>query len=146
MCVGTVYVLNMYIVEEQSEPSQTSKMERFMKINNSSKPLTIFAKCSILYVREGSEHCKSFGGKWKPRYGTKWVNDIRVILFLLCSSTELKFIGKFYGSSRCTNADVKIFQYLRLHMEISHQNTLHFFRYAHMIREKFVYKHLETIG
>ena len=43
-----------------------------------------------------------------PRYGKKWVNDIRVILFLLCSSTELKFIGKFYGLSRYTTADVKI--------------------------------------
>ena len=42
-----------------SEPCQTSKMELFLKIINGRKPLTIFAKSSILDVWLGSE--RAFG-------------------------------------------------------------------------------------
>ena len=41
--------------EAYSEPSGTSKMEFFAKIVNGWKPLTIFAKSSILDIRLGSE-------------------------------------------------------------------------------------------
>ena len=39
-----------------SEPCQTSKTERFAKIVNGLKSLTILAICSILDVRQGSEY------------------------------------------------------------------------------------------
>ena len=42
--------------EVSSEPCQTSKTERFAKTANNWKPLTIFAKCSILDVWQGSEY------------------------------------------------------------------------------------------
>ena len=38
------------------KPCQTSKTERFAKIVNVSKPLTIFAKYSILHVWQVSEY------------------------------------------------------------------------------------------
>ena len=40
----------MQYVEAYSEPCQTSKMERFAKIVNGKKPLTIFAERSVLDV------------------------------------------------------------------------------------------------
>ena len=42
------------------EPSQTSKMELFTKINNSSKPLTFSAKSSILDILLGPENVSGF--------------------------------------------------------------------------------------
>ena len=39
-----------------SEPYQTSKMERFARVVNAFKPLTIFAERSILDVWQGSEY------------------------------------------------------------------------------------------
>ena len=39
-----------------SEPYQISKMERFAKIVNDSKPLTNFGKSSALDVWQGSEY------------------------------------------------------------------------------------------
>ena len=47
------------ITEAYSEHCQTSRMERFMKIVNGQKPLTIFAKCSILNVWQGSEYASA---------------------------------------------------------------------------------------
>ena len=38
------------VLEAYSEPSQTSKMELFVKIDNKLKPLTIFSKSSIFMV------------------------------------------------------------------------------------------------
>ena len=43
-------------LEARSEPCQTSKIERLAKIVNGQKPLTIFAKNSILDVRQGFEY------------------------------------------------------------------------------------------
>ena len=40
--------------ETYSEPSQITKIERFVKIVDGSEPLTIFAKRSILEVWQGS--------------------------------------------------------------------------------------------
>ena len=40
--------------EAYSDPCQTSKIERFAKIVNDWKPLTIFAKHSILDAWQGS--------------------------------------------------------------------------------------------
>ena len=45
----------VYCTEAYSESCQTSKMERFAKIVNSFKPLTIFAKCPILGDWQSSE-------------------------------------------------------------------------------------------
>ena len=42
--------------EALSEPSQTSKMEHFAKLVNYRKPLTIFAKGSILDFWLGSKY------------------------------------------------------------------------------------------
>ena len=42
--------------EAYSEPSQTSEMELFAEIDNSIRPLTIFAKSSILNIWLGSEY------------------------------------------------------------------------------------------
>ena len=39
-----------------SETFQTSKIERFAKIVNNSKPLTIFGKSSILDIWQGAEY------------------------------------------------------------------------------------------
>ena len=39
-----------------TEPCQTSNMDCFAKIGFGFLPLTIFAKCSILDIRQGSEH------------------------------------------------------------------------------------------
>ena len=53
------------------------------------------------------------------------------------------------GSSRLTNADLKICQYLRLQIKMIcrrfHINTLRFEICAHEICKKFVHNHLETI-
>ena len=46
-----------------SEPSRTSKMGLFTKIVNGRKPLNIFAKRSIVDVRQGSE---SVSDLWRP--------------------------------------------------------------------------------
>ena len=43
------------------EPSQISKMELFVKIVNSIKPLTIFTKVLILDIRLGSKYNSVFG-------------------------------------------------------------------------------------
>ena len=42
--------------EKYSEPCQRSKMELFVKMAMAQKPLTIFAKCSVLDVWQGSEY------------------------------------------------------------------------------------------
>ena len=39
-----------------SKPCQSSKIERFVKIVNGFKPLTIFARCSVLDVWQSSEY------------------------------------------------------------------------------------------
>ena len=46
----------MFIAEAYSEPCQTSKKEHFAKIVNGYKPSTIFAKCFILDLWQGSEY------------------------------------------------------------------------------------------
>ena len=43
----------IYFSEAHSEPSQTSKLKLFVKIVHSRKPLTNFAKRSIIDVRLG---------------------------------------------------------------------------------------------
>ena len=43
-------------IEVYPEPYQTSKMELLAKIVNGFQPLTIFAKSSILDVRQGSKY------------------------------------------------------------------------------------------
>ena len=50
-------------MEAYSEPCQTSKMGCFAKIVDGSKPLTIFAKRSILIVWQGPEHASDIGMK-----------------------------------------------------------------------------------
>ena len=45
-----------------SQPCQTSKMENFVKIVNGYKPLTIFAKPSILDVSQVSEYTSGIDG------------------------------------------------------------------------------------
>ena len=42
--------------EDYSEPSRTSEIKHVAKIVNGFQPLTIFAECSILDVRLGSEY------------------------------------------------------------------------------------------
>ena len=46
--------------EAYSEPSQTSKMELFVKIINGWKPLTFLTKSSILDVRPGFDYASTF--------------------------------------------------------------------------------------
>ena len=62
----------MVIEEAYSEPSRTSMIELLEKINYGWKPLTIFAKNSILDVGLGSEHPIWIAHiliiKWEPRY------------------------------------------------------------------------------
>ena len=52
------YLINFKLreLEVYLEPCHTSKMDRFAKIVNSYKPLTIFAKRSILDIWQGSEY------------------------------------------------------------------------------------------
>ena len=52
------------ISETYSEPSQTSKMELFVKIVKSWNPLSIFAKSSIIDVWQCSEDNSEFSCKW----------------------------------------------------------------------------------
>ena len=47
--------------EACSEPCQASKMERFAKIVNGDKPLTIFARLCILDVCQSSEYASVAG-------------------------------------------------------------------------------------
>ena len=54
-----------------SEPSQTSKMDFFEKIINSWKPLTIFAKSTILEVWLSSAYVS---GQWSFCLQTKEVS------------------------------------------------------------------------
>ena len=51
---------HLFIKEAYSEPCQATKMEHFAKRNNILKPLTIFAKRSILHVSQGSEYASSY--------------------------------------------------------------------------------------
>ena len=53
-CSGLVP--NAYYSEAYSEQCQTSKMEDFEKIVEGFELLTIFAKCSILNVWQGSDY------------------------------------------------------------------------------------------
>ena len=46
----------IFIAEVYSELCQTTKMKRFTKIVINYESLTIFAKCSILDVWQGSEY------------------------------------------------------------------------------------------
>ena len=46
--------------ETYSELSRTPKMERFAKIVNGQKPLTVFSKRSVLGVRMGSEYASQY--------------------------------------------------------------------------------------
>ena len=55
--------IKWFILKSYSEPCQTSKLERFAKIVDGFKPLTIFAKRSILDVRQGYEYVFVF--RWK---------------------------------------------------------------------------------
>ena len=60
--------------EAYSEHCQTSKMELFAKIVNSWKPLSIFAKSSILDVWQDSEYSseilwKRIPGRFAKQYG-----------------------------------------------------------------------------
>ena len=48
--------LLLELPETYLEPYQASKMERFAKMLNGFQLLTIFAKCTILYIRQGSEY------------------------------------------------------------------------------------------
>ena len=50
--------------EVYSEPSQTSKTERFAKTLNGFQPLFSFAKRSISYVRLGSEYASEIPWQW----------------------------------------------------------------------------------
>ena len=54
ICVG-IYIY-IYNTEANSESSQTSEMEFFVKTVTGWKPLTILAKSSILDVSVGSEY------------------------------------------------------------------------------------------
>ena len=59
--------------ETFSEPSQTSKMEHIAKVG---KPLTIFAKSSILNVRLGSENASKIQFSFKKRHVTPTKNYV----------------------------------------------------------------------
>ena len=50
-------------LEAYSEPYQISKIERFAKMVDGWKPLTIFAKRSFLVVWQSSEHASDIGMK-----------------------------------------------------------------------------------
>ena len=50
-----------------SESCWTSKTKRFAKIVNSSWSLTIFGKCSILEVWQGSEYLSGFWFHWQKK-------------------------------------------------------------------------------
>ena len=52
---GNTFLASSY-AELYSQPSQIFKMELFAKIVNTWKPLTIFAKNSILDIWQGSEY------------------------------------------------------------------------------------------
>ena len=57
--------------EAFTEPRRTSKMKRFAKIVNNWKPLTFFAKRSILDVWQGSEYTSViFSDSSSFAYGT----------------------------------------------------------------------------
>ena len=69
-----------------SQPSQISKMERFVKIVNGEKSLTIFTKCFILDVWQGFEnlsekHTSRFNRSskcvflWKPNVFYSFTNN-----------------------------------------------------------------------
>ena len=53
--VKTLFTSNVF-AEAYSEPCQTSKIEIFSEIVNRSKPLIVFAKHSILDVRQDQEY------------------------------------------------------------------------------------------
>ena len=61
-----------------SEPCETSKMERFVKIVNNFKPLTIFGKRSILDIWEDCEYAyviydiNSVFAYWTKRKGNTY--------------------------------------------------------------------------
>ena len=73
------------VSEAHPEPSQTSKMEFFVKIVNGLNPLTIFGKSSMLDVRLCSEcasefRCKrslSWWGTDIPNTHEKWTKKKR---------------------------------------------------------------------
>ena len=56
-------VFSPFSSQRHSEPCQASKMERFAKIINDQRPLTIFAKRSILDVFQSSEYASAFSHK-----------------------------------------------------------------------------------
>ena len=99
------------VSEAHPEPSQTSKMEFFVKIVNGLNPLTIFGKSSMLDVRLCSEcasefRCKrslSWWGTDIPNTHEKWtkkkallngtdvINEKEcTIMYSACVTTQLK--------------------------------------------------------
>ena len=55
------HIIKIHLSETCSEPCQTSKMERLMKIVNGWKPLTIFAKRCLLDVLQGFKYDSTYG-------------------------------------------------------------------------------------
>ena len=69
MLVKLIEYLVSIVSYRYSEPSETSKMDRFVRIGNSSIPLTVFAKSSILDVWLGSDQASDY-----PRFFSIIVN------------------------------------------------------------------------
>ena len=61
--------------EAYLDACQTSKMERFAKIVNGWIPFTIFAKCSILDVWQGSEYAPPYQS---PGYLKTFANSLKI--------------------------------------------------------------------
>ena len=56
-CIASIVhrSFKLFYAAAYPEPCQAPKMEHFVKINNCTKPLAIFAKCSILDVWQSSQ-------------------------------------------------------------------------------------------
>ena len=59
------FLYNTFVSDAYSEASQTSKMDSSTKTVNDLKPLTIFAKPSVLDVWQDSEYAPSFKDCYK---------------------------------------------------------------------------------
>ena len=80
----TATVFWAHLAQPYSETCQTSKIECFVKIVDAWKPLTIYVKCSILDVWQGSEY--SLLRQEKNSF--KVINEgtmLSFLLLLLCS-------------------------------------------------------------
>ena len=77
-----------YSSDVHSEPSQTSKMESFVKIDNSFQLLTFFAKCSILDVWHGSECISAHTNPVQTSHVTQLKLNLYIHFLLILSFGE----------------------------------------------------------